>query len=512
MSARVKSATLFGTDAVHVDVETRILSSLRRFAIVGLPDGVVREARERVRCAIEHSGFPFPHGEVIVSLSPASLPKFGAGFDLAIAVSILAADGRVDSAELRDTIFLGELALDGRAKTAPVSLAAALSARGSGLRLIVPEADALRVSLVHNAAVIAVDSLLRAVLFLNRQIDLPFVAPLPERPSAAEAHNDFGDVIGQHAARRAMEVAAAGAHNMLMVGPPGAGKSMLAQRLTSILPLLDEEERIEVLKIYAALGGAEYSNTVVSAFLDGSNRNRPFRAPHHSMSTAGLVGGGGWPVPGEISLAHRGVLFLDELTEIKRDALEALRQPLESRRVVISRAKQRLSFPADFILVAAMNPCPCGWRGTAEGRCQCAPTALQRYAGRISGPIFDRFDLQIWIPPVPISQLSEELPMNPTESMRQRVLSARQRQCERFQSSVKNNSHMTARDIKRFCRLDQSRLKLIEAAAERFRLSARGYNRILKVARTIADLKGDDELDSSSLSEAISYRMSLTSG
>lgn len=505
--ARVRSAALFGVDAQEVSVEAQIAGALRRFAVVGLPDSVLRESKDRVRCAIENSGFSFPHHEVIVNLAPASLPKAGAGFDLPIALSILAADRQLRSELLEQTLIIGELGLDGEIKSVPGALATAALARKLGLRavLVSPHA-AEEAALVSGVEVIAVARLEEAVALLAGNISsAERIVRRSETATVQIQSPGFGDVVGQHAVKRALEIVAAGAHNLLMVGPPGSGKSMLAGRLTSILPPLSLSETIEVSKVYSAVAAAGQPGFGKRTRVI---RTRPFRAPHHTASSVGLIGGGSMPVPGEISLAHTGVLFLDEFPEFRRDVLEALRQPLEAKRITVSRAKLRLNFPADFILLAAMNPCPCGMRGTGAGRCTCSENEIRRYAGKLSGPVLDRIDLQVFVPPVPVMELQAKLAGDPTPQMRARVLAARKIQHARYQSDARTNSHIGTRELRDFCALSSEGETLMRRAAERMQLSARGYTRMLRLARTIADLEGVDRIEIPHLTEALSYRMS----
>ena len=527
MAARVKCTTLVGIEAYGVDVETQIIGSLRRFSIVGLPDGVLREAKDRVRCAIENSGFEFSHREVVVSLAPASLPKCGSGFDLAIALSILAAEGHIPAAALHNRAFLGELTLDGRVKPVPGEIAAALYAQARGRELVVSDLSAPHAALVPGVKVRGIVSLLQAVLFLNSRAEVSVVSAV-ERSllTGNTAALGFRDVIGQGAAKRAMEISAAGGHNLLMIGPPGAGKSMLARRMLSIVPPLDESEAIEVTKIYSGVAVQNRGGTPgeQAGFL---MLERPFRTPHHTISAAGLIGGGSNPIPGEISLAHKGVLFLDEFVELRRDVLESLREPLENRSVVISRAKMRIRFPADFLLLAAMNPCPCGRHGLqpespgperVPGRarpegpghfCECPPQAIRRYLSRLSGPIVDRMDLQVWLPAVPFAELVKECGEDPTPAMRVRVESARSIQAGRYKAAGKLNTHLETEEIKRFCNLSEPSRKLLEAAARKLSLSARGYMRVMRVSRTVADLMGAEVITQEHLAEALSYRMQM---
>ncbi len=503
MAAKVSSATLIGIDALPVDIETQVFGSLRRFSVVGLPDNVLRESKDRVRCAIENSGYCFSHHEVIVSLAPAAVPKFGSGFDLGIALSILAAEGVLRAESLNDFVVLGELALDGKVKAAKGVFATALMMREhGGLRLLIPGGNADEAALVEGVEAYAVNSLCEAVHFLNHELELrPCSAcePLKVEPDGEESR--LGDIIGQHAAKRAIEIACAGAHNLLMLGPPGSGKTMLARRIPALLPPLSENEVLQVTKVYSAM-----SQESLGVLHVHRARLRPFRAPHHTTSSAGLIGGGSNPLPGEISLAHCGVLFLDELTEFRRDVLEALRQPLEARHVLISRAKHRISYPADFMLVAAMNPCPCGRRGSGIGSCHCTPQAVSRYQAKISGPLLDRIDLQVWVPPVPVVEFSRKAEEDTTATVTVRVSAAREMQRVRF-GGHKTNSQMSAAQLRQFCALDRASAGLVQKAQERFSLSARGYSRILRVARTIADLDRQAEIRPPHIAEALSYRL-----
>lgn len=504
MSSEVISTTLIGIEALGVRVETQIFGSLRRFSIVGLPDGILRESKDRVRCALENSGFSFPTREVIVSLAPASLPKHGSGFDLAIALSILAANGEIDFAAFQKTVVLGELALDGTVKPVSGALASACYARERNFsRILLAPENARIAAMASGIKTYAIRNLLEAVALLNNQIEITPVKPSSLQYSKKEELCGFGDVCGQYEAKRALMLSASGGHNVLLEGPPGAGKSMLAQRLVSILPQLGFEEALEVTKIYSTL-----SNKLVGdpSVLDIC-RVRPFRAPHHNTSMAGLIGGGPRPQPGEVSLAHRGVLFLDELPEFKRDALEALREPLEIGTVGLSRARFHVIFPSAFIFIAAMNPCPCGYHRSDIKPCQCLPTAIERYVGKISGPLLDRIDLRVWVPPVSFRELRANNTTDPTAEMKSTVAAVRKIQEKRFQSQKKLNAMMDSHDLKRFCKLSNASAKTLEAASCKLHLSARGYTRVLKVSRTIADSERTDELTSQHLLEALSYRL-----
>lgn len=506
--ARVYSSALWGVDAVPVSIEVQILSSLRRFTIVGLPDGVVREAKERVRCAVENSGFPFPDSEVIVNLAPADLPKAGSSYDFAIGAGILAAMGFLEPKFLAEHLLLGELALDGSLKPVRGALAAACLAGEMGLGIVLAEGNRAEASLVEGIPVRTMESLADIAVAperaeFPRESDTTSV-PLPRQlvPSFEKSKGKtFADVVGQCAAKRAIEIAAAGCHNLLMVGPPGSGKSMLAERVGSILPSLSLREQIEVLKVHSADSSQDPDARRFPSSV------RPFRSPHHSISSVGLIGGGSFPSPGEVSLAHRGVLFLDEFPHLRRDALEALREPLETQTVCISRSRQRLCFPADFLFVAAMNPCPCGKRGMKGGNCRCHPLQVQKYMERISGPILDRIDLQIWVPPASFRELSTELIEDPTATMRERVERARELQKERCGQEGRTNSRLQPNELRKHCKLEEASLVLLERAANKYQLSARAYSRVLRVARTIADLDGTERIREEHLSEALSYRI-----
>lgn len=521
MIGRAYSTTLVGIDSLLVSVEAQITGALKRFTMVGLPDGVVRESRERVRCAIEQSNLSFPTGDLVISLSPATLPKFGSGFDLAIAVSILVAAGVIPVERVSNLIFLGELALDGSIRAAKGALSAAcLASNLQNMKVVVSKQSAHEARLVDGVDVFAVSSLEQLVGCLSGARDITDLLLQSETSSSnreesapALAGLGFGDVVGQFGAKRALEISAAGGHSTLMVGSPGSGKSMLAARIVSLLPPLSLLEQIEVTKIHAASAigssdsaGLESRGSGGGGLSGGLNggliQYSPFRAPHYSLSTAGLVGGGPIPAPGEISLAHRGVLFLDELTEMRRETLESLRQPLETKSITVSRAKLRVTFPANFIFLAAVNPCPCGKRGLEGGGCLCSPGAVARYFGRISGPILDRIDLQVWVPPVPITDFAKPSAEDPTAGMRERVLKAREIQLQRG----KLNAGLSAAEVKRYCQLSSECSQLVEKASQRFKLSARGYSRILRTSRTIADLEGSLEILPNHIAEVLQYR------
>lgn len=481
-----------GVAAPAVQVEVHLAGGLPAMSIVGLPEAAVREAKDRVRAAIQCAQFEFPARRITVNLAPADLPKHGGRFDLPIALGILAASGQIPAEPLRDTEFLGELGLTGELRPVDGALPAALAAAGSGRRMVVPAANAPEAALARRVEVLAARTLLEVCAMLHGRKTLPpGVAP----PAAAAAVPDMRDVRGQHRARRALEIAAAGGHHLLLVGPPGCGKTLLASRLPGLLPVPAEDEALEAAAVASVSGRG----------LDPARwRVRPFRAPHHTASAAALVGGGGEPRPGEVSLAHHGVLFLDELPEWERRALEVLREPLESGVVTISRAARQAEFPARFQLVAAMNPCPCGWAGDPSGRCRCPPDAIRRYRARISGPLLDRIDLQLEIPRLPASELRPDAPQGEASAtIRRRVEAARTRQQARAGCC---NARLDQAATLASCRLDTADQALLERAVESLQLSARAMHRCLRVARTIADLDGREAIGTAHLTEALAYR------
>jgi magnesium chelatase family protein len=483
-----------GIAAPLVSCEVHLAGGLPATSIVGLPETAVKEARDRVRAAIMTAQFEYPQRRVTVSLAPADLPKDGGRFDLPIALGILAANGALPRSALADCEFLGELALSGELRPVRGVLPAILHATREGRRVVVPCANGAEAALVANADVRIAGSLLEVCAHLAGRVDL---APAP-RQAAADApcasQPDLRDVRGQQQARRALEIAAAGAHNLLMLGPPGTGKTMLASRLPGILPPLEEHEALELAAVRSVAG---YDN-------DFSRwKMRAFRAPHHTASAVALVGGGSVPRPGEISLAHHGVLFLDELPEYDRHVLEVLREPLESGRIAISRAARQAEFPARFQLVAAMNPCPCGYAGDPSGRCRCTPEAVARYRSRLSGPLLDRIDLTIEVPRVAHAELRSSIEGESSETVRRRVVMARSRQLAR---AGKPNAWLGNRETERDCALDDRLHALLDRAVERLGLSARGYHRVLRVSRTIADLDGSTRIGAAHLAEAIQYR------
>ncbi|GIV55002.1 MAG: ATP-dependent protease [Candidatus Kapaibacterium sp.] len=505
MYARLSSASVVGISAFLVEVETHLEQQLPGFAVVGLPDSAVRESRERVVAAIKSSGFAFPQRKITVNLAPADIRKEGSGFDLPIAIGILAASGMIGQEALDGVLIIGELALDGTLRPIHGALSIAIEASARGMRrMIVPRANAEEAALAGAVEVLAADSLAEVVSILTGEL-----APEPVQVDSQalferyQSHHqpDFADVKGQEAVKRALEVAAAGGHNVIMIGPPGSGKTMLARRLPSILPPLSLAEALETTRIHSVAGILPPGQPLVT--------ERPFRAPHHTISDAALVGGGMSTIrAGEISLAHHGVLFLDELPEFARNVLEVLRQPLEERRITISRTKMTVEYPCNVMLVCSMNPCPCGNFGNPKHECTCTPQQIQRYLAKISGPLLDRIDIHIEVQPVDHRELSAARRGEPSAVIRERVVAARQRQRERFRSAdgIYKNADMGSKQLEQFCALDAQGRALLDAAMQRLGLSARAYDRILKVARTIADLDGSDAISPVHIGEAIQYR------
>jgi len=503
MLARVRSCAIVGLDAEQIEVEVDITNGLERLTVVGLPSATVRESGERVRSAIANSGFHFPQHRLTVNLAPADLRKEGPAYDLPIALGIMAATRQV-LAEMDDALVVGELSLDGSVRHVNGALSMAAMAQKAGFRrLFVPQPNASEAALVEGIDVFPVGHLNDIVAHLSGQEEIP-----PQSATAFDAGEDivyavdFQDVRGQEHAKRAFEIACAGSHNVRLVGPPGSGKTLMARALPSILPVATLSESLEITRIYSVAGELDGAGPLIRA--------RPFRAPHHTISHAGLVGGGTMPRPGEISLAHRGVLFLDELPEFGSKNLESLRQPLEDKIVTIRRASGTLSFPANFMFVAAMNPCPCGFYGDERKPCSCSMSTVQRYQGRISGPLLDRIDLHVDVARVPFQKLSGLDAGEPSAHVRRRVEQARARQQTRFEQQNKAhivvNGDMGPAEVQRYCQLQENGKNLMQAAVRQMDLSARAYHRVLKLARTIADLAGEEDIDTPHLAEALQYR------
>jgi len=503
MISRVSAATLYGIDAIKVDVEVDISAGLPSFNIVGLPETSVKESKERVRAAIKNAGFEFPNDRITVNLAPADVRKEGSSFDLPIALGILIATGAIKQPSLDGFLLIGELSLDGTIRPVRGALSVALLARREGFAsIVVPVENGPEASIVRDVRVQGTGHLLELAHFLRGERDLALFQPAGTVAEVSGRSDgfDFSDIRGQAQAKRALEIAASGAHNVLMIGPLGSGKTMLARRLPTILPPLTYDEAIETTRVHSIAGLTNKDVYLVT--------EKPFRSPHHTISDAGLIGGGHVPRPGEISLAHNGVLFLDEFPEFKRNVLDALRQPLEDGSVMISRVAHAIAFPSRFMLVAAMNPCPCGYFGDARRACICTGAQIHRYRSRISGPLLNRIDIQIEVPPVTMRELSIDGNEETSETMRQRVAAARKLQEARFKGKpVYANAQMPTRSIKKYCAIGDAARDLLERAVEKFGLSPRAYHRILKVSRTIADLEGKAQVEEPHVAEAIQYRV-----
>ncbi|MBN1176108.1 MAG: YifB family Mg chelatase-like AAA ATPase [Dehalococcoidales bacterium] len=501
MLAKVRSGAIVGLDGAVVEVEVDISPGLPAFTIVGLPDAAVQEAKERVRAAIRNSGCAFPMKRIVVNLAPADLKKAGPAYDLPIAVGILLSSEQVD-ADIADTMVLGELSLDGTLRHTNGVLPLVALAHEEGIpTVIVPEADAGEASLIDSMKVIPIASLAQLVGHLQGESPVPEykAEKTPKYDSPLMNLTDLSHIKGQEHVKRALEVAAAGGHNMIMCGPPGSGKTLLARALPSILPPMTSDEALEVTKIYSVSGLLPSDTPMV--------RQRPFRSPHYTISNAGLVGGGAWPRPGEISLSHRGVLFLDELPEFGHSLLEVLRQPLEDKVVTISRAQGRVTFPASFMMVGAMNPCPCGYYGDPFRKCTCPSSLVSRYQRRISGPFIDRVDIFVEVPHIDYEKLTDDRLGESSSKVQERVTAARQRQLERFQGTkLTSNAEMTPAEIRELCHVEDAAQSLLQAAMKQLYFSARAFHRILKLALTIADLESSDVIKAHHVAEAIQYR------
>ncbi len=503
MLATVLSSAMLGIDAYIVKVEVDVAGGMPSFSTVGLPDSAIKESRDRVTAAIKNSGFYFPPTRITANLAPADIRKAGSAFDLPIAIGVMAATNQVDLSRLENAILLGELALDGSIRGIQGALPIAIAAKENGIQdLILPAENAKEAAIVEGVNVYSVASLTEAAAFLNSDKEItpePHTLSTNGHPEHSEAHLDLLDVKGQEHVKRAIEVAAAGGHNLIMIGPPGSGKTMIAKRIPSLLPKLSMDESLETTKIQSIRGVLPSDTPLIVT--------RPYRSPHHTISDAGLIGGGTVPRPGEVSLAHNGVLFLDELPEFRRNVLEVMRQPLEDRQVTISRASASLTYPANFMLVAAMNPCPCGFFSDPTRDCKCSPNHIQNYVSRISGPLLDRIDIQVEVPAVKYAELANETTGEPSADVQKRVEKARHIQQQRFADTVIHaNANMESKQIREYCKIDSQAQELLRIAINQLGLSARAYDRILKVARTIADLDRNPHIEAVHVSEAIQYR------
>lgn len=501
MLAKVFSCAVIGLEGAIVEVEVDTANGLPSFVVVGLPDAAVQESRERVQAAIRNAGFYFPHKRLTVNLAPASLRKEGPAYDLPIALGVLAAAGQIMPETFENVLVMGELSLDGSVRHVRGVLPMTALAREKNYRTVfVPEADAHEAALVPNVQVIPVTNLAQLV---NHLSELEPISPITVEPEIAAdgvfVPTDFREVKGQEHVKRALEIAAAGAHNVILTGPPGSGKTLLARAFPSILPRMTIDEALDVTRIYSVADLLPPGTPLI--------QHRPFRAPHHTISHAGLVGGGNFPRPGEISLAHRGVLFLDEIAEFAQKTLEVLRQPLEDKIVTISRAKGALTFPANFMLIAALNPCPCGWFGDPTHECTCSHQTVTRYQKRISGPLLDRIDIHVDVPRVAYEKLTDQRLGESSEVVRARVEAARERQHARFVGTqIPSNADMRPADVRKYCKLDEAGTSLLKSAMNQLQLTARAFHRVLKLARTIADLAGSEAIEPTHIAEAIQYR------